>query len=50
MHDLSISYIRMETQNDETLPPADGGEDPIYNVEQSWKLWYSESVPSFPAK
>ena len=50
LDDLSISYIRLETQTDETLPPTDGGEDPVYNVEQNWKLWYSESVPSFPAQ
>ena len=45
---LSVDHVRLEGQSDKTLPPADGGEDPIYNVEQDWTVWHRATAPSFP--
>ncbi len=45
--ELVVDHCRIDSEREEELPPADGSDDPIYNVEQDWTIWYQEAVPTF---
>ena len=47
--ELVVDHARLDTQTDDQIPPSDGSDQPLYNIEQDWTIWYRESVPAFPA-
>ena len=49
MGELEVSHAVLEGEDGEEIPPSDGSDDPIYNIGQTWSIWYTESVPTFPA-